>query len=45
MSLLIWTLLTVGALLALFVVCVVAVVAGVRGLERVFGRRESGPAE
>ena len=45
MILLIWTLLTIGALLALFGVCVVAIVAVVRLLERVLGRREREPAE
>ena len=45
MSLLIWTVLTIGALVALFGVCVVIVVAVVRLLERALGRHEREPAE
>ena len=45
MPLMIWTLLTIGALVVLFGVCVVAVVAAVRLLERMLGRREREPAK
>lgn len=39
MRLLLWTLLSIGALLALFAACVAAVVLLVRLLERLLGRR------
>jgi hypothetical protein len=39
MSPVIWTLLTFGAMLALFLACVVLVVGGVRLLERILARR------
>lgn len=43
MSTAIWTLLTIGALAALFGTCVVAVVAGVRVLERGLAKRAGKP--